>query len=97
MQKQIRHLQSILGGLFFEIFWPLFKSYLNISKLIFFLGQYGQGPLDDNAANNKDELNQKDAVFYATFSTAPNAIGGSAVCAFRLRTVSDAFAGKKEI
>ena len=59
-----------------------------------FLGQYGQGPLDDNSANNKDDLNQKDAVFYATFSTAPNAIGGSAVCAFRLRTVSDAFAGK---
>ena len=61
---------------------------------MYILGQYGQGPLDDNA-NNKDELNQKDAVFYATFSTAPNAIGGSAVCAFRLRTVSDAFAGKK--
>ncbi|XP_037088463.1 semaphorin-1A-like [Pollicipes pollicipes] len=30
---------------------------------------------------------------YGVFSTAPNAIGGSAVCAFRLQSVLDAFAG----
>lgn len=40
-----------------------------------------------------DAENKVDAILYATFSTAPNAIGGSAVCAFRLRDISDAFMG----
>ena len=40
-----------------------------------------------------DEAKTKDAILYATFSTPPNSIGGSAVCAFRLREVSDAFSG----
>ena len=52
-------------------------------------GQYGQGPIE----NNLEEMPEKDAIFYATFTTAPNAIGGSAVCAFRLREVQDAFSG----
>ena len=62
-----------------------FDEIQSVSQLI--EGQYGHGVLD-----NEEEIS-KDAVFYATFSTAPNAIGGSAVCAFRLREVSDAFAG----
>ena len=33
-------------------------------------------------------------LIYATFTTPPNSIGGSAVCAFRLRDISDAFAGR---
>ena len=67
---------------FFFLFKSLFTK-LTIS------GQYGQGSLENDVEESK-----KDAIFYATFSTAPNAIGGSAVCAFRLREVSDAFAGE---
>ena len=33
-------------------------------------------------------------MLYATFSTPVNSIGASAVCAFRLRDISDAFAGR---
>ena len=33
-------------------------------------------------------------IVYATFGTPVNAIGGSAVCAFRMRDVADAFAGR---
>lgn len=51
-------------------------------------GQYGHGAIENNIEEDK-----KDAILYASFSTAPNAIGGSAVCAFRLRQISDAFGG----
>ncbi len=34
-----------------------------------------------------------DYLIYATFSTAVNSIGGSAVCAFRLRDVTNVFNG----
>ena len=37
---------------------------------------------------------QDDHIIYATFTTPDNSIGGSAVCAFRLREISDAFSGK---
>ena len=53
-------------------------------------GLYGQGPLENSI---DEEPPEKDAIFYATFTTAPNSIGGSAICAFRLREVSDAFSG----
>ena len=66
----------------------LFSNYNTYTKLTI-SGQYGQGSLENDVEESK-----KDAIFYATFSTAPNAIGGSAVCAFRLREVSDAFAGE---
>ena len=65
-----------------------FYTFLN-NVLTIITGQYGQGALENDVEESK-----KDAIFYATFSTAPNAIGGSAVCAFRLREVSDAFAGQ---
>ncbi|XP_037074531.1 semaphorin-1A-like [Pollicipes pollicipes] len=35
----------------------------------------------------------KNRLIYGVFSTPPNAIGGSAVCAFRLQSVLDAFSG----
>jgi semaphorin 6 len=35
-----------------------------------------------------------DQIVYATFSTAVNSIGGSAVCAFRFKDINDAFAGR---
>ena len=35
-----------------------------------------------------------DYVLYASFTTPPNSIGGSAVCAFRLSDIADAFNGK---
>ena len=54
-------------------------SFLGISKPV--RGQYG------------DKVDE-DVVLYATFSTPVNSIGGSAVCAFRLRDVAAAFAGK---
>ena len=63
-----------------------FDEVQSVSTLI--QGQYGQGALENNL---EAETPQKDAIFYATFTTAPNAIGGSAVCAFRLREVSTSF------
>ena len=36
----------------------------------------------------------KEHILYASFSTPTNSIGGSAVCAFRLKEISDAFSGK---
>ena len=38
-----------------------------------------------------DEL---DTIVYGVFTTPPNSIGGSAVCSYRLRDISDAFAGQ---
>ena len=35
-----------------------------------------------------------DYVLYASFTTPTNSIGGSAVCAFRLSDIADAFNGK---
>ena len=63
-----------------------------VSQLI--EGFYGQGPIENNVDSENDK---RDAVLYATFSTPSNAIGGSAVCAFRLRDVSDAFAGSFKV
>ena len=40
------------------------------------------------------EETEVDYVLYATFTTPENSIGGSAVCAFRLRDIADAFNGK---
>lgn len=57
-----------------------------VSQLI--LGRYGTGPTENNV-----KPVDGDTVLYASFSTAPNSIGGSAICAFRLRDVSDAFSG----
>lgn len=65
-----------------------FNEIQSVSQLI--EGHYGQGSIE-NSVN--DEAKTKDAILYATFSTPPNSIGGSAVCAFRLREVSDAFSG----
>ena len=36
----------------------------------------------------------KNSIIYAVFNTPPNAIGGSAVCAFKLQSVLDAFSGQ---
>jgi len=65
-----------------------FNDIQSVSQLI--EGHYGQGSIENSI--NEDQKT-KDAILYATFSTPPNAIGGSAVCAFRLREVSDAFSG----
>ncbi|XP_014673346.1 PREDICTED: semaphorin-1A-like isoform X2 [Priapulus caudatus] len=45
-------------------------------------------PLVETMVNGKREL-----VFYAVFTTPDNSISGSAVCAFRMRNVTDAFDG----
>ena len=37
---------------------------------------------------------QIEDIVYATFTTAPNSISGSAVCAFRLKDISAAFQGQ---
>ncbi len=54
-------------------------------------GRYGLGSgIGDDSDNDDDQ----ELVLYATFSTPVNSIGASAVCAFRLRDISDAFAGR---
>ena len=53
-----------------------FNEIQAVSQLI--EGHYGHGPIENNLEEDKRE-----AIMYATFSTPPNAIGGSAVCAFR--------------
>ena len=35
-----------------------------------------------------------DTIVYGVFTTPPNSIRGSAVCSYRLRDISDAFAGQ---
>lgn len=37
---------------------------------------------------------QEDQVVYSVLTTPPNSIGGSAICAFRLRDISDSFSGQ---
>lgn len=49
------------------------------------------GPQSGDADRDRDIA---DDVLYATFSTPVNSIGASAVCAFRLRDISDAFSGR---
>ncbi len=49
-------------------------------------GMYG-----DQTQRNKRAIQEH--IVYATFSTPVNSIGGSAVCAFRLRDISDSFSG----
>ena len=49
------------------------------------------GPQSANGENGGDE--DFDYLIYATFSTPVNSIGGSAVCAFRLRDITDVFNG----
>eukprot|EP00095_Tigriopus_kingsejongensis_P004637 maker-scaffold291_size219542-snap-gene-1.24 protein:Tk04637 transcript:maker-scaffold291_size219542-snap-gene-1.24-mRNA-1 annotation:"semaphorin-1a isoform x3" len=57
-----------------------FDEIQGVSSLV--SGQYGP------------ESDGTDYLVYATFTTSPNSIGGSAVCAFRLREISDAFSGR---
>lgn len=57
-----------------------FDEIQGISELV--QGQYGP------------ESDGRDSVIYATFTTPTNSIGASAVCAFRLREISDAFSGR---
>ncbi|TRY76741.1 hypothetical protein TCAL_04038 [Tigriopus californicus] len=57
-----------------------FDEIQGISELV--QGQYGP------------ESDGRDSVIYATFTTPSNSIGASAVCAFRLREISDAFSGR---
>lgn len=52
-------------------------------------GRYG--PQSGDADRDEDIT---DYLLYATFSTPVNSIGASAVCAFRLRDISDAFSGR---
>lgn len=60
-----------------------FDEIQGVSQIV--RGRYG---------NQRDRRASEEEVVYATFTTPPNSIGGSAVCAFRLRDVSDAFAGR---
>ena len=66
-------------------------------------GRYGAGEGSSGSSineirNKKKEGKRKagkpDLIVYATFSTPPNSLGASAVCAFRLRDIDDAFAGR---
>lgn len=59
-----------------------FDEIQGVSTLV--RGRYG----DQRSRDSREEI------LYATFSTPENSIGGSAVCAFRLRDVADAFAGR---
>ena len=80
-----------------------FNEIQGVSKLV--RGRYGVG--HDNPDNEIDSRNKHrssgkfgrgdagvDYVLYATFTTPGNSIGGSAVCAFRLSDIADAFNGK---
>ena len=49
------------------------------------------GPNSGNGDNSNDD--DFDYLIYATFSTPVNSIGGSAVCAFRLRDITNVFNG----
>jgi semaphorin 6 len=55
-------------------------------------GRYG-GQQQDQSGDDDDDVDVERLV-YATFSTPINSIGASAVCAFRLRDISDAFSGR---
>ena len=80
-----------------------FNEIQGVSKLV--RGRYGVGhdnPDNEIASRSKHRTSGKygkdesgvDYVLYATFTTPTNSIGGSAVCAFRLRDIADAFNGK---
>ena len=80
-----------------------FNEIQGVSKLV--RGRYGVN--HDNPNNEIDKRNKHrssgkfgreesgvEYVLYATFTTPANSIGGSAVCAFRLKDIADAFNGK---
>jgi hypothetical protein len=52
--------------------------------------RYRYGPHSGSSDSSDDD---DDFVIYATFSTPVNSIGGSAVCAFRLRDITNVFNG----
>ncbi|CAB4059717.1 SEMA6 [Lepeophtheirus salmonis] len=56
-----------------------FDEIQGVSELI--LGSYGDDP-------------QESLIFYATFSTPSNSIGGSAVCAYSIKDINKSFIGK---
>lgn len=60
-----------------------FDEIQSVTKIV--RGRYGTTSADS------DELEE---VIYATFSTPVNSIGGSAVCAFRLKDIEEAFNGQ---
>ena len=51
-------------------------------------------PQDISALVSGTYGDQSESVLYGVFNTAPNSIGGSAVCAFRLADIAAAFAGR---
>jgi len=68
-----------------EIFWTFFGITWAQNLIFYPPSRYG--------SNSGDSDGDYDDLIYATFSTPGNSISGSAVCAFRLQDIIDAFNG----